>query len=602
MVNKLLKAGAPTEGLDQDKMTPLMCAEKRGYSEVVQLLRAAVPTPAGDYESRAASKLLGRNVLHWAAEDGEDLERYTLDKAALNQQDIVGRTPLHLAALSGCVHTMAQLLAAEPDTELTDELGQTPAHYASERDDPAILALLIGAKTDIEAADKWGRRPLHLAARQGRSGAVRALLEAGALLPADKESQTPLHLAVVGGHDEVVRAILETDRDRRAIDRGDDSQRTAIHLAAHDGRDSLLAILLKHVSDHSAAVVDMQDEMGKTALHLASAKGHLGVVRQLLDAGALAYRVDRDRYMAMHLAAEAGHGAIVGELLDALPVHVERCLDAWYPRLPNWASPEDGADSTFLEALAKAKALVQLPEDKRWVTNPDVWAPANRPALAARVVSELRTWDSDRHSIPSTALMRAVFGGHAGVVKLVLEKVPDMPLQAEQYAYANVLTLAAARGCAAVAALLIAAGSVVNAVTDGQNTALHEAAKGGHADVINVLLQNRGDPDLARLSDGSTPLHLAAEGGHEDAVRALADVAFLNAADDLGRTPLHRACLGRHETIVELLLDVDADVLARDANDATPIALAVDADFSEEMLGRMQEQVDRQRLREAAGY
>jgi ankyrin repeat protein len=140
-------------------------------------------------------------------------------------------------------------------------------------------------------------------------------------------------------------------------------------------------------------------------------------------------------------------------------------------------------------------------------------------------------------------------------------------------------------------------------VTDGQDTALHQAAEHGHADVIEVLLHAKGregskppNPDLPRLRDGSTPLHLSAQGGHDNAVRALANVAFLNSIDDLGQTPLHRACLQGHNSTVHTLLEFAVDVLIRDYNGATAMALAKDAGFSEEMLQNIQDKVDRQRL------
>lgn len=76
---------------------------------------------------------MGSSVLHWAAEDGKDLSGAVLDESSLNLPDVVGRTPLHLAVLSGSLDTAQQLLSAQANTKLSDELGQTALHYASER-------------------------------------------------------------------------------------------------------------------------------------------------------------------------------------------------------------------------------------------------------------------------------------------------------------------------------------------------------------------------------------------------------------------------------------------------------------------------------------
>jgi ankyrin repeat protein len=309
-----------------------------------------------------------------------------------------------------------------------------------------------------------------------------------------------------------------------------------------------------------------------TALHLASQNGHLDIIQWLIKAGSVAYRVDNDRNMNVHLAAESGHEEIVATLLDAIPDHVERCLEKWDQHLPEWSSKEGGADAAFREVLVAVGGLVKGP--RRLEVAPEGWTMQNRQTLKSKVILGLQIWDKERHSIPSTALMRAVLGRHANVVKLILRKVPEVPLQAQHYSYANVLSLAASKGNTEIAGLLITVGSDVNAITDTQETCLHEAAENGRAQVIELLLQKGANPDLARLRDGSTPLHLAAERGHADAVKALVRLAFVNVSDDLGRTALHRACQEGHEAVVDLLLDANADVLAQDFEQKTPLAVA----------------------------
>lgn len=597
IVAALLAAGAPTQCLNRDRMTPLLCAENAGHSAIVELLRQADPI-AADYPSRVETNLWGRSLLHWAAQDGKELDADMLLGANLNSQDVIGRTPLHLAVLAASLETVQQLLSAHADPNLSDEIGQTALHYAAVTPNTAIVEAIITATVDVNALDRWSRTPLHLAAETGGPSTVRLLLDAGSRLLVDHQGQNPLVSAVVHGHDEALRELLKIKGVGNAIAKRDRRKRSVLHTAAKYGRDDMVEHLLGHVD---TVVVDMRDDSDKTAMHLASEQGHVHIVRRLLEAGALAYRVDKNRFMAAHYAAAAGHTAIVEMLLDAIPGSVQRCFEKWDQSLPSWASREDGADSSFLEALCTSKALVQVSEENGWTAALHIWRPENRQKLTTKVIAHLNAWDQGDHSIPSTILFRGVLYGHTDTVRLILQKVPSMPLETRSYEHSQVLTVAAAEGYEQIVHLLLDAGSNVTAVTDAQVTCLHEAARNGHATIVGLLLERGANPDMAVLRAGSTPLHLAATGGHADAVRALIAMAFVNTADDLGRTALHLACLNGHEEVVEVLLDAKANVLAQDLEKKTP--LAVVKGLSEEMVRRLQAQADMemQAMRLAAG-
>ena len=76
---------------------------------------------------------------------------------------------------------------------------------------------------------------------------------------------------------------------------------------------------------------------------------------------------------------------------------------------------------------------------------------------------------------------------------------------------------------------------------------------------------------------GFTPSHCAAHAGHPGALKALA-AAKANIASgktERGDNPLHLAALGGHGEVVELLLGAKADAAARNAEDWTPLHLAV---------------------------
>ncbi|KAL7917104.1 ankyrin repeat-containing domain protein [Trichoderma austrokoningii] len=557
IVKALLHAGAPTKCLDMDQHTPLEAAIRARHLDTVELLQRADPTPEGNN--------LGNRTT-------------TFDSSRLNIHDDLGRTPLHRAVLLGHLGTVNQLLEGKADTNLPDQIGRTPLHYAARRIDSAILEALIAAKANVNAVDARNRSPLSLAVEGESITGIQMLLTAGADFSVDHDGRTPLHAAALMGSAQIVQTLVtnhNTEKREELISMSDRGGETAIHLAAERGHDDLIEELLKH-SRH-LSVIDKKNLDKQTALFVASSNGHLNIVQQLIRSGAIIYRTDEDQNMAIHAAARKGFPEVVNFLLDELPSQVESAIEKW-KGLPEWPRDEPYLEQTLLLALNRSGGLEEYTTSTggtAWRTNVSKWAtPEELQKLQKNVLSNLQIFDDGRHSTASTSLMQAVLGGHIEIVKILLDRIPGMPLQAEHYGNANVLSLAASRGLVDIAKLLIAAGAKVNAITDRQETCLHSAAEAGHHEMVQLLLQNNAYPDLACLRGGSTPLHLATKGGHKATVRVLAAVAFVNATDDLGRTPLHVACLDGHDAVVSALMDANADLAAHDFERKTPLELA----------------------------
>ncbi|WP_264688090.1 ankyrin repeat domain-containing protein [Wolbachia endosymbiont (group A) of Sympetrum striolatum] len=108
---------------------------------------------------------------------------------------------------------------------------------------------------------------------------------------------------------------------------------------------------------------------------------------------------------------------------------------------------------------------------------------------------------------------------------------------------------------------------------------LHSAAKNGHADVVNALIQNGANVN-AEDNFKSTPLHNAARNGHIDTVKVLiAKGTDVNAKDQDGWTPLHLAAYKCHIDIVKVLLKKGADLLLKNNSGKTPRDLARTGDI-----------------------
>ncbi|KAE8403136.1 ankyrin [Aspergillus pseudonomiae] len=107
-------------------------------------------------------------------------------------------------------------------------------------------------------------------------------------------------------------------------------------------------------------------------------------------------------------------------------------------------------------------------------------------------------------------------------------------------------------------------------------TPLTCAAEGGHATVVQMLLENEEDVNERGMTEKEqSPIHLAALNGHV-AVRLIAGGSDLEArVEPSGYTPLTLAASRGCVDIMEQLLEAGANTEARDSNNWTALFQAV---------------------------
>lgn len=152
--------------------------------------------------------------------------------------------PLRLVARELDQACAAEDVDAETRRYHEEELGLTPLHVAAFTGSIKQVKELLQAGIGVNITDKLGWIPLHDAAIKGRTKIVKLLLAAGANVNAqDKEDlYTPLHDAVRMNYPEIVQLLVAADADFSISDVWGN---TAIDIAQEYKFDDIINLLSK---------------------------------------------------------------------------------------------------------------------------------------------------------------------------------------------------------------------------------------------------------------------------------------------------------------------------------------------------------------------
>lgn len=310
------------------------------------------------------------------------------------------------------------------------------------------------------------------------------------------------------------------DDDTETLPQGDDLT-PALYAAARGGRvERALQLLDAGADPHALPAADERDQRGLAVL--AAVLPDLRLLRDLIARGA-----DPN-------AAHAG----MTPLLAAT-------RDSWHGR------PE--AVMTLLANGADPRAT-----DREGNTPLHHAARSSDPGVAALLRDAAAELDA-RNVEGITPLGIACAAGNWRLARFLLERGARPEVEG-----ATPALLPAAGGEedeAAGVQLLLKHKARIDARDARGRTALHEAARAGHVDILAALLAAGADVH-ARDASGRTPLLEAAHGGRIGAIDALATAgADAKALDAEGRSALALACTGEAPTaaVVRRLLELGAD-------------------------------------------
>ncbi len=355
------------------------------------------------------------------------------------------QSPVADAAERGDIETVRALLKQGADVNAAQGDGMTALHWAAHRGDAPMLGVLLYAGANVHATTRLGRyTPLHLASREGRSEAVRALLDAGAKLGAfSGTGATALHFAAEAGEPATVRALLAAGAD-----------------------------------------VDIPDlYASRTPLMFATAGNRLPAIRVLLDAGAdvgaATAVIDYTERSRVDNEARRQRARLMAAARPPDTTRREPARPAQQPapaRETRTAAPRDTARTARTAGHAAAQHEPDQPTvpDTTRVREPREPDSPTEPDTARTTGSEMRPLSYDD-----------LVGRQGGM---------------------TALHFAAREGRIDAAKLLLDAGAAIDQRTTGdESTPLVVAVINGNYDLAMVFLERGADPNLAS-EDGVAPL------------------------------------------------------------------------------------------------
>lgn len=178
--------------------------------------------------------------------------------------------------------------------------------------------------------DENGDTPLHLAIIHQQPAVAYQLLQAlmnttqsHVVNKLNHLDQTPLHLAVITKQTRLVEHLMRMGADPTLRDQ---EGRTAVHLAAHAGDETMLKMLLGMLGERQTDLLNTADFSGLYPVHLAVRKGGERCLRVLVEAGARVNMPEqKSGCTALHLAVKENLYKVACTLITELKADVNAC-------------------------------------------------------------------------------------------------------------------------------------------------------------------------------------------------------------------------------------------------------------------------------------
>ena len=490
------------------------------------------------------------------------------------------------------------LLRSGVNVDLTNPFGVTALMIAAELGHTEIARMLIKNRANVNHVDNFGLSPLILAASNGHVELVQSLINYGANFeqPCHSPPMDAVGQALIAGHNELVRFLTEFGtRNMDLVTYFDSVGSTALMIAIRRGHLDVVRLLIEtgmktdftnpsFVSGLVFAAKTGQVDIvrfligqgapinyGSEALHVAAAHGHTEIVNLLLTFGADVHQADVWEWSPLLYAAEKGH-LDVCRLLIQHGAHVDDVNGQGFTSL--WLAIHNNHIDVVNLLLQHGASLDLANHDGNTALS-----------LAAKqghidiVRFEYGAGENQGNIFGRPALLEAACNGFTEIVLLLLEKGANVN-HADNTGI-PALHLAAANGHTEVVNLLLTFGADIHLEDVWGLTSLFPAIIRNHLDVVKLLLQHGASLDHANHG-GRTALSLAANEGHIDIVRLLFEYgANVNQVGGNGITALLDAAQEGFTDIVLLLLENGANVNAVTKYPTTALIAAAESGYTD---------------------
>ncbi|XP_057681142.1 transient receptor potential cation channel subfamily A member 1b [Corythoichthys intestinalis] len=512
--------------------------------------------------------------LHWAvdknqAESCKVLLDLLADPNVLNAALL---SPLHLAISQGHNKLVELLLSYNTvDYNLPGDLDNTPVMMACSLNNCQALSLLLNHGARLCQQNKLGHFAVHAAAFAGAKKALEFIMKSGEELGylsenhinyLDKSNSSPLHLAVRGGNIETIGFCI--DKGAR-IDQKQHDRSTPLHLACTQGAVEVVKMMLcshGQVED----IINLKDGACQTPLHKATIFDHVDLAEYLISLGADVDSVDCKGNPPLLLATSCGAWRTLALLLS-------KGADV---------SLTDRFGCNFLHlAILQPKGLKNVPEDvlQRSSVKALLSCEDNEGCTPLHYACRLGIHDSVRNMLglsgqlglackskdKKSALHFAAQYGRINTCHRLLETITDSRLLNEgDERGLTPLHLASRGGHTQVVGLLLRKGALFHSDYKGW-TCLHHAASEGYTQTMDIILSANMKLLDKTDEDGNTALHIAARMGHVAAAMLMVNRGAEFLLNKTDTSFLHEALQNGKQDVVNAVIDSErcAEALTR---------------------------------------
>lgn len=599
-VKALIEKGANPDIADQQGWTPLKSACKQGHLAVVAFLimcKANIDKPDQD----------GWTPLKIASLSGHTkIVQLLLDNnAKIDQDDNAGWTSLMSACQGGHTNIVLMLIQKGANINHFSSDGYTPIGIACKHENTDVLRLLISHGANVETADNKGLTPLRIACDQVHVNIVKMLINAGAdVNHVDINNISPLNVACKYGEYTIVESLIN---GKASIDLSDNQGNTPLLRACEFGHLNIVQLLIKMDCDLLHAnnmgwtpllvavrqkygdiinLLQMQGaSFGKGDLFVACEKGHIQIVKLLIDKGFDINAEGEDGLCPFMFALQNQQFEIVDYLIEMGP-EFKLTHEKWISLISVFNS--DG--STLLTKACStgyqhiARLIIQQTNDfnKR---DQNGWSPITSACYGGHKTIVQHLLDNGVYLNEVDGNMQTPF-----LVALERNQVHIITFLICMGLDLNVLNEIDDNGCTPlintchrnqlpIVEILISKGVDANAVGSNNKTALEIAWEEKHWQIVNLLLKNGANVDCSKKifsnsEDNTDILQFACQNGLKDLLLVLLKDFDINGILKNGDSLLTHSCKHGMISIVQLLCSEGASIDKHDENFRTALELA----------------------------